>query len=101
MLGSLNSPYLTTARVTGRVLPLMVRSPVRVNRSVPAGSILVLLKVMVGYFSTSRKLDDRRSLSRCSLCVRMLAVLMLVLWDERSGRSGFTSPDTVTSAQQH
>src|SRR5215469_6939843 len=99
MFGSLNSPYLTTSSVTGLVASLMVRSPVRRKRSGPADSTPVLLKVMVGYLSTSRKLDDRRSLSRCSLWVRMLAVLMLTSMFERAGSSGKTSPVTETSAK--
>src|SRR5215469_1018200 len=99
MFGSLNSPYLITFSVTGFVSPLIVRSPVRRKRSSPDFSTLVLLKVIVGYLSTSRKLDDRRSLSRCSLWVRMLAVLMLTSMFERSGSSGRTSPVTETSAK--
>src|SRR5215472_979317 len=54
---------------------------------------------MVGYCSASRKLDDRRSLSRCSLWVRMLAVLIETSMLERSGSSGKTSPVTETSAK--
>src|SRR5437588_3752670 len=77
----------------------MVRSPVMVPRSEPLGSILVLLKVMVGYFSASRKLDDRRSLSRCSLWVRMLAVLIVASAVDRSGCSTSMAPLAVTSAK--
>src|SRR2546428_69325 len=97
MFGSLNSPYLTTLSVTGLVMPLMVKSPVSVPRSGLDALILVLLNVIVGYFSTSRKLDERRSLSRCSLWVRMLAVLMVTSTVERSGSSGRISPLAVTS----
>jgi len=67
------------------VAPLMVRSPVSLYLSLPDGSILVLLKVMVGCVSASRKLDERRSLSLVSLCVRMLSVLMLASIFECSG----------------
>src|SRR5438874_11060349 len=42
----------------------MVRSPVTFNFPVPADSARVDLKVMVGYFSTSKKCGLRRSLSR-------------------------------------
>src|SRR5260370_29294639 len=66
-VGSLNSPYLTTSREIALVTALMVRSPVSLYLSLPAGSILVLLNLMVGYLSTSRKFDDRRSLSLVSL----------------------------------
>src|SRR5258707_15376749 len=99
MLGSLNSPYLTTSRVIGLLLPLMVRSPVNLYLSLPACSILVLLKVMVGYLSTSRKLDERRSLSRVSLWVRMLAELMGAWISDRSGGSTAISPVPGTPAK--
>src|SRR6266700_4189472 len=99
ILGSLNSPYFTTESVTGRVLPLMVRSPVMVKRSCPAGSILVLLKVIVGYLSTSRKFDERRSLSRWVLWVRILAVWMVTSTDDASGLLGSIWPVALISAK--
>src|SRR6266571_5344207 len=99
IIGSLNSPYFTTESVTGRVLPLMVRSPVIVKRSCPAGSILVLLKVIVGYLSTSRRFDDRRSLSRLSLWVRILAACMVISTDDVSGLSGLILPVALTEAK--
>src|SRR5436853_15819 len=45
---------------------------------------------MVGYFSISRKLEPRRSRSRCSLWVRMLAVWIVAVneafagWEQRA-----------------
>ena len=59
----------------------------------------VLLNVIVGYSSTPRKLDERRSLSRCSLCVRMLAVVIVTSTLDCSGASGRMSPDADTSAK--
>src|SRR6266581_4789492 len=99
MFGSLNSPYLTAFRVTGLVVPLIVRSPVTRYLSPPACSIFVLLKVMVGYLSTSRNVDERRSLSRCSLWVRMLEVLIVASTWVLSGCSGSMVPPAVTSAK--
>ena len=60
-------------------------------------SIFVLLKFMVGYLSISRKLDPRRSRSRCSLWVRMLAVWIVAEKDDFSGCSGSSSASVVTS----
>jgi hypothetical protein len=46
------------------------------------GSTLVVLKVIVGYLSISRTFDERRSLSRISLWVRMLAVWMVTCTED-------------------
>src|SRR5690242_5308650 len=54
--GSLNSPSRVSCSVTGFVTPLIVRSPVTLKSSAPVCAIAVLLKVAVGYLSTSRKL---------------------------------------------
>ena len=53
---------MVTARVTGLVMPLMVRSPTTVSLSLPADFTEVLLKVMFGNLAASKK----SSLSRCS-----------------------------------
>ena len=45
----------------------VVRLPVTSYVSEPRLAIRVLTKVICGYLSISRKFDDRRSLSRCSL----------------------------------
>ena len=66
-------PRNSTSSVTGFVTPRMVRSPSIWNCSfVLPGITLVLLNVMVGYFSTQKKSCVRRWLSRRSFCVLML-----------------------------
>ena len=52
-----------TSSTTGRVMSLMVSSPVTLSLPSPAGSTLVLLNFAVGYFSASKK----SALRRCSL----------------------------------
>jgi hypothetical protein len=66
---------------------------------VPAETTLVLLKVIVGNVSTSRKFDERRSLSLVSLWVRMLAACIVTSTDEVSGWSGSMSAIELTSAK--
>src|ERR1700694_2837531 len=61
-----------TSSVTGLVLPRMVRSPVTLNLPSPTFSTLVDVKVMVGWFATSKKLADLRSASRLSFPVSMV-----------------------------
>src|SRR5271170_3773624 len=59
----------------------MVRAPAIFSLPAPAGSIFFDLKVMVGYFCTSKKLGLRRSLSRISTRVSTEAASMLaVIW---------------------
>ena len=58
--GSSISPVFTTFIWTGFVTPWSVRSPVTFHASVPAFSTFVLLKVISGYCSTSKKSAERR-----------------------------------------
>ena len=53
--GSVATPLNSTSRVTGLVMPLMVRSPVSVRPSKE-----VLRNVISGWFSTSKKSALRR-----------------------------------------
>ena len=77
----------------------MVRSPVSLKWSPPDGSTLVLLNLISGYFSTSRKFDERRSLSLIPLLVRMLAVEMVTSTDAVSGWSGSISAIALSSSK--
>jgi hypothetical protein len=52
----------STFRTTSLVTPWIVRSPFKFSSPSPSGVIELLLKMMVGYFSTSRK----SALFRCS-----------------------------------
>src|SRR5437660_10560047 len=63
-IGSFAWPEYTTSRLTGRVTSLIVRSPAIVYWSCAACSMRVLLKVIVGKCSTSRKSGDFRCPSR-------------------------------------
>src|SRR4051812_6583106 len=54
----------------------MVRVPVTLYLSLPAGWIDSLLKVISGYFSTSKKSAERRCVSRLATPVSMLVALM-------------------------
>src|SRR6266446_6643563 len=51
------------------VTPCIVRSPTMSPLSAPVCFTLLLLKVIVGYFATSKKWSLRRSSSRLSFCV--------------------------------
>src|SRR5215467_3116107 len=99
MCGSLNSPRCVMSSATCRVVPLIVRSPLTVNLSPPWGTTPVLAKVISGYFSTSRKVDDNTSLSRCALLVLRLATWMVTCTEEVSGWSGSMSAVAATSAK--
>ena len=52
--GSTAAPLYSNSMVTGLVVSMMVRSPVT-TRSLPSALMSVDLKVMLGYFSTSKK----------------------------------------------
>lgn len=77
-------------------MPLIVGSPVSLNSPSFFGSIRVLLNMIVGYLSSSRKYGERRSLSRWALLVVRLAT-MLTSTDESAGRTGSTWPRVVTA----
>src|SRR5215813_2314526 len=59
----------STFSVTSLVTPCSVRSPISLSGPCPLPSTRLDLKVAVGNFATSKKLDDLRSLSRVSLPV--------------------------------
>ena len=54
----------STSKVTSRVVPRIVRSPVSLYRSVPAAVIFFDRKVIVGWLATSKK----SGLRKCSSC---------------------------------
>src|SRR5258708_4285685 len=80
-------------------MPLTVRSPVRASWLGPFGSTFLLRKVIVGYLSSSRKYDERRSLSRCALLVVRLATLMVTSTFEAEGLAGSIVPLVATSVK--
>ena len=95
--GSLAMPSSSTSTVTGLVTPLMVRSPVTV-KSVPLPeTTFALAKVMVGYFSISRKSPERRWVSRSATPVSMDAVCIVASAVE-DARSAPTVIEPVNSA---
>lgn len=57
----------------------------------------MLRNVIVGYLSSSRKYDDRRSLSRCALLVVKLETLIVTSIEESAGLSGSMCPEVATS----
>ena len=79
------NPRKVTGRVTSLVAPCMVSVPVTSYRSPPFGVILVLLNVISGYLSTSKKFALRRSSSRLALPVSMLAALIVSCTLDASG----------------
>src|SRR5262249_14190276 len=68
----------------------MVRLPVTLYLSLAVDAIFVLLNVISGNFSTSKKLAPRRSLSRSAFWVSMLADLIANSTVEASGFAGST-----------
>src|SRR5262249_20350937 len=66
----------------------------------PAASTLVLLKVITGFLSPSRKFDERRSLSLTPLLVRMLAVEMVTSTEDVSGWPGSISAVALKSSKK-
>src|SRR5262249_58181230 len=66
----------------------------------PAASTLVLLKVITGFLSPSRKFDERRSLSLTPLLVRMLAVEMVTSTEDVSGWPGSISAVALKSSKE-
>ena len=70
-------PALVMGKVMRLVTPRRVKSPVTSSLPLATSFTEVLLKVMVGYFSTSKKSAPFRCLSRPSLSVFTLAASML------------------------
>ncbi len=64
------------------VTPCIVKLPVTSNLSLPAAFTDLLLKVISGYFSTSKKSGVRRCLSRSATPVSMLVALILKSTDD-------------------
>src|SRR5438105_2044191 len=93
--GSLMKPRNSTGRVTVLVTPCMVNVPVTSYTSfLPDALMLVLLKLISGNFSTSKKFAPRRSLSRLSLPVSIEVVLILNSTEDAAGfaRSTLIAP---------
>src|SRR5438105_2417803 len=79
------------------VTPCIVNAPVTSYTSfLPLGLMLVLLNVISGYLSTSKKFAERRSLSRGATPVSIEAVLMVNSTDDSVGllRSTLIEPAT-------
>src|SRR5262249_55431236 len=77
-MGSLTGAVTSeTSSTTSLVTPWSVRSPVTLNWPDPAGSIVFDLKVIVGYFATSRKSALFRCSSRFASRVSMLAASLV------------------------
>src|SRR5438128_4408771 len=74
----------------------MVSVPVTSYLSLPVDLTRVLLNVISGYFSTSKKFAERRSLSRPSLAVSMLAVLIV---NSTVAASGLAASATTVPAK--
>ena len=79
-------PLNSRSSTTGRVVPLMVRSPVTLKFD-PAGSTLVDTKVILGWVSTSKESLERRWPSRCSSRVLMDERSTSTCTEEASGSS--------------
>ena len=91
-------PRKLASSVTGLVMPCMLRLPSILSLPPSAGVTLVLLKVMVGKLSAEKKFGLLRSVSRRSLLVLMLAVLISTSTDEAAGffSSSRTLPSTFS-----
>src|SRR5438874_6852350 len=81
-IGSFAWPEYTTSRLTGRVTSLIVRSPAIRYWSYAARSMRVLLKMIVGKRSTSRKSGDFKCPSRWLSCVLSVLASMVASTDE-------------------
>jgi hypothetical protein len=77
-----------TGSVTSFDTPRIVSVPVTSYWSFPFGTILVLLKVISGFFAASKKSAERRWLSRSALFVSIEAALIVKFTDEASGLAG-------------
>src|SRR5438067_1878256 len=95
-IGSFAWPEYTTSRLTGRVTPLIVRSPVIVYWSCAACSMRVLLKVIVGKRSTSRKSGDFRCASRWLSCVLSVLASIVASTEEAVKSSSLKSISAFT-----
>src|SRR5260370_28222140 len=78
-------PVNSTVSPTSLVTPCIVKSPVTSPVFWPVRLTDLLLNVISGNFSTSKKFDDLRSLSRMSLSVFTLAVLIVTSTVDCSG----------------
>src|SRR5215203_1319265 len=79
---SLIWPEYVTGSVTYLLTPCMVNVPVTSNVFSPVDLTDLLLKVISGNFSTSKKSAERRCLSRSGWLVSMLAALILKSTEE-------------------
>src|SRR6266571_1952570 len=79
------SPWYSTSSTTGRVTSRMVRSPTTLRVVSPVRSTRVLLNVMFGYSSTSKKSGLWRWLSRISIPVSMEVGSMVTSTHDSSG----------------
>ena len=94
--GEATVPRYSRSSVTGRVTSLIVRSPVSLYSPSPASSTLVERKVMVGYFSTSKKSALRRCSSRPASPLLTPATSMTATTDDSSGFSAIVTVPLVT-----
>src|SRR5260370_37575104 len=78
----------STFRTTSRVTPWIVRSPFRLSSPFPSGVIDLLLRVMVGDLSTSRKSGLFRCLSRSASWVLIVFASITTSTLEAAGFSG-------------
>src|SRR6266849_1672884 len=81
-IGSFAWPEYTTSRLTGRVTFFIVRSPAIRYWSCAACSIRVLLKLIVGKWSTFKKSGDFKCPSRCLSCVFSVAASIVATTEE-------------------
>src|SRR5437879_6124443 len=99
-IGSLARPEYTTSRLTGRVTFFIVRSPAIRYWSCAARSMRVLLKVIVGKRSTSRKSGDFRCPSRCLSCVFSVAASTVATTEEAVKKIIFVEGDLRGQARE-
>jgi hypothetical protein len=97
--GSLPRPSNVVVRVTSRVVPWTVRLPYVVNAS-PVPSKRVLLNVIAGYFSASRKSADLRWVSRSGSRVSIVAVSIVTSIDAGTVPSAGTSSVPCTPVKR-
>ena len=88
--GSVAAPLNSASSSTGLVMPLMVRSPTRVNSSPLTSLMPVETKVISGVFSVSKKSADFRWPSRSPLPVSTESTFMVAVALELANSSATT-----------
>ena len=84
-LGSFIEPRNVTGSVTSFETPCIVNVPVTAYVSLPVDATFELLKVISGNLATSKKLSERRSLSRLELLVSIDVALIVKTTEDASG----------------